>query len=59
MSYMAGDAKTYFSSKVEYHAVFRFLHLKGKAGKGNTRRVMGLLHHLMLRLILGRRIQTQ
>ena len=30
---MARDAKTCFSSKVEYHAVTRYLYLKGKTGK--------------------------
>ena len=30
---MAGDAKACFSSKVEYHAVIRYLYLKGKTGK--------------------------
>ena len=30
---MASDAKACFSSKVEYHAVIRFLYLKGKTGK--------------------------
>ena len=30
---MASDAKTCFSSKVEYRAVIRYLYLKGKAGK--------------------------
>ena len=30
---MANDAKACFSSKVEYHAVIRYLYLKGKTGK--------------------------
>ena len=30
---MASDAKACFSSKVEYHAVIRYLFLKGKTGK--------------------------
>ena len=30
---MASDAKACFSSKVEYHAVIRYLYLKGKKGK--------------------------
>ena len=30
---MASDAKTCFSSKVEYRAVIRYLYLKGKTGK--------------------------
>ena len=30
---MASDAKVSFSSKVEYHAVIRFLYLKGKTGQ--------------------------
>ena len=30
---MASDAKTCFSSKVEYCAVIRYLYLKGKTGK--------------------------
>ena len=30
---MASDAKECFSSKVEYHAVIRYLYLKGKTGK--------------------------
>ena len=30
---MASDAKARFSSKVEYHAVIRYLYLKGKTGK--------------------------
>ena len=30
---MASDAKTCFSSKVEYLAVIRYLYLKGKTGK--------------------------
>ena len=30
---MASDAKACFSSKVEYHAVIRYLYLKGKTGK--------------------------
>ena len=30
---MASDAKACFSSKVEYRAVIRYLHLKGKTGK--------------------------
>ena len=30
---MASDAKAWFSSKVEYHAVIRYLYLKGKTGK--------------------------
>ena len=33
MSNMASDAKTCFSSKVEYRAVIRYLYLKGKTGK--------------------------
>ena len=33
MSNMASDAKTFFSSKVEYRAVIRYLYLKGKTGK--------------------------
>ena len=33
MSNMASDAKACFSSKVEYHAVIRYLYLKGKTGK--------------------------
>ena len=32
MSNMASDAKAYFSSKVEYRAVIRYLYLKGKIG---------------------------
>ena len=30
---MASDAKTCFSSKVEYRAIIRYLYLKGKTGK--------------------------
>ena len=30
---MASDAKAYFSSKIEYRAVVRFLYSKGKTGK--------------------------
>ena len=30
---MASDVKACFSSKVEYHAVIRYLYLKGKTGK--------------------------
>ena len=30
---MASDAKAWFSSKVEYRAVIRYLYLKGKTGK--------------------------
>ena len=30
---MASDSKACFSSKVEYHAVIRYLYLKGKTGK--------------------------
>jgi hypothetical protein len=30
---MASDVKASFSSKVEYRAVIRYLHLKGKTGK--------------------------
>ena len=33
MSNMASDAKAFFSSTVEYRAVIRYLHLKGKIGK--------------------------
>ena len=33
MSNMASDAKACISSKVEYHAVIRYLYLKGKTGK--------------------------
>ena len=33
MSNMASDAKASFSSKVEYHAVIRYLYLKGKTGQ--------------------------
>ena len=33
MSNIAGDAKAYFSSKVEYRAVIRYLYLKGTTGK--------------------------
>ena len=33
MSNMANDAKVSFSSKVEYHAVIRYLYLKGKTGQ--------------------------
>ena len=33
MSNMAGDAKAFFSSKVEYRAVIRYLYVKGKTGK--------------------------
>ena len=29
---IASDAKAHFSSKVEYHAVIRYLYLKGKTG---------------------------
>ena len=32
MTNMASDAKACFSSKVEYHAVIRYLYLKGKTG---------------------------
>ena len=32
MSDMVSDAKACFSSKVEYCAVIRYLHLKGKTG---------------------------
>ena len=32
MSHMASDAKACFSSKLEYHAVIRYLYLKGKTG---------------------------
>ena len=35
---MASDAKACFPSKVEYLAVIRYLYLKGKNRKGNTRR---------------------
>ena len=34
MSNMASDAKACFSSKGEYHAIIRYLYLKGKNGKG-------------------------
>ena len=53
---MASDAKACFSSKVEYRAVIRHLYLKGKTSKeihGELADVMGLLHHLMLRLTSG------
>ena len=30
---MASDAKAYFSSKVQYRAIIRYLYLKGKTGK--------------------------
>ena len=30
---MASDAKACFSSNVHYHAIIRYLYLKGKAGK--------------------------
>ena len=30
---MASDAKACFSSKIEYHAVIRYLYLQGKTGK--------------------------
>ena len=33
MSNMASASKTCFASKVEYRAVIRYLHLKGKTGK--------------------------
>ena len=33
MSNMASEAKACFSSKVENHAVIRYLYLKGKTGK--------------------------
>ena len=33
MSNMARDAKACFSSKAVYHAVIRYLYLKGKTGK--------------------------
>ena len=33
MSNMASDAKACFSSTFEYHAVIRYLYLKGKTGK--------------------------
>ena len=33
MSNMAGDAKAYFSSKIEYRAVIRYLYLKGTTSK--------------------------
>ena len=33
MSNMASDAKACFSSKVENHAVIRYLYLKGKTGR--------------------------
>ena len=33
MSNVASDAKACFSSKVEYHAVIRYLYLKCKTGK--------------------------
>ena len=33
MSNMGSDAKVSFSSKVEYHAVIRYLYLKGKTGQ--------------------------
>ena len=33
MSNMASNVKARFSSKVEYRAVIRYLHLKGKTGK--------------------------
>ena len=33
MSNMANDAKACFSSKLEYHAVIRYLYLKDKTGK--------------------------
>ena len=56
MSNMASDAKACFSSKVVYRAVIRYLYLKGKTGKeiyGELADVLGLLHHLMLRLNSG------
>ena len=33
MSNMASDAKAWFSSKIEYGAVIRYLYFKGKTGK--------------------------
>ena len=33
MSNIASDAKACFSSKVDYHAIIRYLYLKGKTGK--------------------------
>ena len=54
---MASDAKAYFSSKVEYRAVIRYLYLKGKTGKeihSELADVYGLLHHLKLRLNSGK-----
>ena len=33
MSNMTGDAKAYFSSKVEYRAVIRYLYLKDKQAR--------------------------
>ena len=55
MSNMASDAKAWFSSKVEYRAVIRYLYLKGKTGKeiNGELETNGLLHHLMLRLNSG------
>ena len=56
MSNMASNAKACFSSKVEYHAVIRYLYLKGKTGKeihGKLADVCGSLHYLMLRLNSG------
>ena len=61
MSNMASDAKACFSLKVEYHAVIWYLYLKGQTGKeihGKLADVYGVSDHLMLRLNLGRGIQT-
>ena len=33
MSNMASDAKVKFSSKIVYHAIIRYLYLKGKTGQ--------------------------
>ena len=41
MSNMAGDAKAYFSSKVEYRAVIRDMYLKGKEIYGELADVYG------------------
>ena len=41
MSNMASDAKACFSSKVEYRAVIRYLHLRGKEIHGELADVYG------------------
>ena len=53
---MASDAKTCFSSKVEYLAVILYLYLNSKQARKYTASkpmCVGLLNHLMLRLNSG------